>query len=716
MQGQEFKDEYLMRLNEQQRVAVQSVDGAILLLAVPGSGKTTVLIIRLGYMIYRKKIDPKKILTITYTVAAKDDMSKRFASYFGEESAKQMEFRTINGICAQIIRHCGKKMGKDPFKLVEKKADDMLAQICRKAEGGYVTESDLNNVRTLISYIKNMMLNEKEIGQLEDKEGIKISKIYEEYCNQLKEQKMMDYDDQMVYAYQILNKRPDVLGYFQDKYPYICVDEAQDTSKIQHAIIRLLASKTENLFMVGDEDQSIYGFRAAYPEALLQFEKNYPDGKTLLMEENFRSDGNIVIAADKFIQKNTLRHEKHMKPTRTADKKVKEVTLKDRNGQYAYLAKVADGCTSKTAVLYRNNENIIPLVDLLERKKIPYQMKGKELAFFTHRTIVDIVNIIGFAMDQKDTELFRKIYFKLEMYLTREEAEKIIDISKKKNIGVLEAAVKYGNLEIDKVNKVNLRTRQFEKLLTDSPEKAVASIVSSMGYQQYMKRNNICDSKIELLKTIASREDSAKRLIERLIELKDIIEYKEQDYDCLFVLSTIHASKGLEYDTVYLMDAVDGILPEKIPKNLKNASKEEIETYEEERRLFYVGVTRAENQLVVFTIEGRLGSFVAELLGRTALKEKESRKNIRSLGVKPDSKQNSFYNNLNPYKTKKVSNEKYQEFIDELKVGVTVKHEKFGEGLVMDVDEKNVQIQFGAKRMKIQLKMVAANGILEVVK
>ena len=174
------------------------------------------------------------------------------------------------------------------------------------------------------------MLNEKEIQKLEEEAEIHLAAIYKEYCRQLREQQLMDYDDQMVYAYNMLRKIPELLSYFQEKYPYICVDEAQDTSKIQHAIIALLASKSENLFMVGDEDQSIYGFRAAYPEALLEFEQHHPGAKVLLMEENFRSDGNIVLAADRFIQKNTLRHEKHMRPSKERKQDVTEISVGTR--------------------------------------------------------------------------------------------------------------------------------------------------------------------------------------------------------------------------------------------------------------------------------------------------------------------------------------------------------------------------------------------------
>lgn len=721
MQWQEFKDKYSIRLNEQQRAAVQSVGGPVLLLAVPGSGKTTVLVTRLGYMIYCKGIDPKKILTVTYTVAATKDMSKRFAFYFGGELADHLEFRTINGICAKIIQYYGRKVGKAPFELVkdEKTTAGMLAQIYQESEHSYATESDLKNVRTLITYIKNMMLSEKEIQKLEDKAEIKISVIYKEYCRQLRAQGLMDYDDQMLYAYNMLRRFPDLLEYFQNMYPYICVDEAQDTSKIQHAIIALLASKTENLFMVGDEDQSIYGFRAAYPEALLLFEKHHPGAKVLLMEENFRSNANIVVAADQFIQKNTLRHEKHMKATRPAAEMVKEVKLKSRKAQYSYLAKIADGCTTETAVLYRDNECVLPLVDLFERKGIPYQMRSKELTFFTHRTVLDIVNVIQFAMNQKDTELFLQIYYKLGMFLKKQDAMRIVQISEEKDIAVLDAAINYGNLDTYIAGKVKATRSHLRNLLNDPADKAVNRIVKFMGYQEYLNRSGIRDSKIELLKTIGSREESPQRLIERLEELKYIMQEKERDYDCPFVLSTIHASKGLEYDTVYLMDAVDGILPEKIPTNLKNAPKEEIETYEEERRLFYVGATRAKNCLVVFTMN-RPGSFATELLGKTTVKNMDFHEGVgvavsgNMSGNNRLGKRNSYYGKTNMYVTQQASNGKYQELVEKLGAGVIVKHKMFGEGVVVNVDEEYVQIQFGEVLKILNLKIVANGGMLKV--
>ena len=711
MNWQEFEQRFPIQLNTQQKEAVQSVDGPVLLLAVPGSGKTTVLVTRLGYMVYCKGIDPSKILTVTYTVAATKDMAKRFAGYFGNDMAERLEFRTINGICAKIIQYYGKMVGRTAFELVrdEKMTAGLLSKIYQQVQHEFATESDLKNVRTLITYIKNMMLSEEEILKLDEKEEMKISIIYKEYCRQLREHRLMDYDDQMVYAYTMLRKFPQLLEHFQNLYPYICVDEAQDTSKIQHAIIALLASKTENLFMVGDEDQSIYGFRAAYPEALLSFEKNHANARVLLMEDNFRSNASIVEAADRFIQKNTLRHEKHMRATKERMEEIKEISLKSRKAQYSYLMKVADGCTTQTAVLYRDNECVLPLVDLLERNNIPYQMRNAELTFFSHRTVLDVVNIMKLALNPKDTEAFLQIYYKIGTYLRKQEAMRIAEISEEKDLPVLDVAADYQGLSGHVIGCVKSVRTHLQNMLQESGDKAVNRISQYMGYRDYLNRIGISDSKLEILRMLGAREESPERLVKRLEELKSIISEKQSDAQCPFILSTMHASKGLEYEHVYLIDVVDGILPEQPLQNPKRASKEELQTYEEERRLFYVGVTRAKQQLTLFTTN-RESSFCREILGKTFI-QKNSTKAVST---------NKIFSQANPYaqnttsRIKPVTAEEYKRFKEQLGAGVLVKHKKFGDGVVVSMDEEHVQILFGEKLRNLDMRMLIQGGFLEV--
>ena len=654
----EFRNRFSIQLNQQQESAVQSVEGPVLLLAVPGSGKTTVLVTRLGYMIFCKGIVPERILTVTYTVAATKDMAARFARCFGAEMAERLEFRTINGICARVIQYCSWKSGRTAFSLLtdEKRIAAMLAGIYQRIEHSYPTESDLQNVRTLITFIKNRMLGEEEIRALEKDAEIQLLRIYKAYNVELREHQLMDYDDQMVYAYTMLQRFPWLLEHFQQQYPYICVDEAQDTSKIQHAIIALLASRTENLFMVGDEDQSIYGFRAAYPDALLEFEQHHPGARVLLMEENFRSDASIVRAADRFIQKNTLRHEKHMQPARPKQREIREIPLANRKAQYSYLLKVAEDCTAayaadqkrraaaaggpqdpagataetasadtrrprtQIAVLYRDHECALPLIDLLERNGVPYKMRNADIGFFTNRVVLDICNIIRLAENPMNSELFMQLYYKLGTYLRKQDAQSIADISQLEGLSVWDVALRHGGLNAYTKGKVRAIQTHMRNLRKESAGRAVHRIVEYMGYREYMERSEIKDTKLDILRILADQEDSPSHLVDRLEELRQVLKEKPPERDCPFILSTIHASKGLEYDSVYLLDVIDGVLPAQIPKDLKKAEKAELAAYEEERRLFYVGITRAKNQLYVFTMKTQHSAFCDELFQRTPKK------------------------------------------------------------------------------------------------
>ena len=708
MEFDSFIEKFPIKLNNQQKAAVQAVDGPVLLLAVPGSGKTTVLVTRLGYMIYGCGINPSNVLTLTYTVAATNDMRERFSRFFGEELGTRLEFRTINSICAGVIKEYGRRIGKAPFEL---ESDDkvllgIISTLYQKYENGYPTESDLKGIKTWITYIKNMMLSDEEIKKIEKEAGCHLLDIYKAYCHELRNRKRMDYDDQMIYAYKLLKSSPELLNYYQNMFPYICVDEAQDTSKIQHEIIALLSSKTKNLFMVGDEDQSIYGFRAAYPEALLSFEKNYPDAKILLMEENFRSNANIVEAADLFIQKNTLRHAKRMQATRESGSEIKEISLKSRSAQYSYLLQVAQDCQEQTAVLYRDNESAIPLVDLLEREDVPYKIRNAELSFFTHRIVIDIQNIMRFAYDMKNTELFEQIYFKVSTYLTKQMALKACEISREYNISVFTAIFEYLDLKPHTRKSLRALETHFNHMRNELPRKALHRIVHYMGYAEYMERMDLSDTKIFIMKAVAGREDSIEGFLNRMEELKDMIQNKKNEGKCPFILSTIHGSKGLEYDNVYMIDVQDGIFPESVPRDIKRADKEEIGTYEEARRLFYVGITRAKNNLFLFKTYDS-STFMKQLFYKKHIEENAKRQ-AANKSVKASVKAGK-----SGIKQVVFNQEEYNAFVDSLAEGVVVKHKKYGEGVITAMDETNVMILFGDVEKKFNMKLLFGNGLIE---
>lgn len=690
MTDKEFLDKYGRTLNPQQVEAVRTTEGPVLLLAVPGSGKTTVLVNRLGYMLYVKGIDPGNILTLTYTVAATRDMAERFANLFGEDISDRLEFRTINGICAKIISHYGRLIGKTSFELItdEKISGKILTDIYVRVMEEYPTESDIKSVRTLITYCKNMMLDTDEIKTLGEDEGLDLLAMYESYNRELKARSLMDYDDQMIYAYRMLKGSKELLAFYRDRYRYICVDEAQDTSKIQHMIIALLSGDNGNLFMVGDEDQSIYGFRAAYPEALLNFEKDHPGARVLIMDKNYRSNARIVETADKFIQKNFSRHEKHMRATRDAESDINFISLSSREGQYKYLLQMAQDVKTQTAVLYRDNESILPLVDLLIRENVPYRIKSADMAFFTHRVVADVVNILQFSFNPADPELFMRIYFKFQTFLRKPDAEEMCRIADQRHIGILDAA-EYVDMNKRVLGNVRALRTHFRNMAAESTYKAINRIDRFMGYGDYLRDNNMDDNKLFILKMLAVNEPIIKGFLGRLEELRTILTEGETDYRSKLILSTIHSSKGLEYGTVYLMDVINGVFPGKII-SYKTASPKEKRDYEEERRLFYVGITRARDRLNILRYSDRGSVFVSEIDPSAKELKKESGKES-----KKRKKENALLKPTMLLKKKKTVTGG-EDVPENLVIGDRVTQIKYGEGTITDVswDDDEIPTKF----------------------
>lgn len=589
MTFEHFKTEYRLTPNEQQTAAIQAVNGHVLLLAVPGSGKTTTLVSRLGYMVYALGIPPESILTMTYTVSATHDMRNRFTALFSDEMVSRLEFRTINGVSARIIRSYENRTGRKAFDLVsdERRLVTLVTEIAAALSQDYPTDSEIKAIRTAITYVKNQMLSDEEIRAM-DREIDHFSDIYREYQRTLRERNLMDYDDQMVYARAILRKHPDLLSAFRTRYCYLCVDEAQDTSRIQHEIIDLLSGGSGNLFMVGDEDQSIYGFRAAYPQALLDFNRKYPDATVLLMEQNYRSTAPIVQAANQTIAQNENRRAKRMHSVRGEGTAIRSIPCRQRKNQYSYLLKLAQSCDQETAVLYRDNDCALPLIDLFERESLPYRCHQMESGFFTNRVVRDITDIIRFSLDPCNRDLLLRLYYKFSCGISKAAAERAAqDHSGAPLLQLLSEDDTLSEWTRRKCKALHTHT---ENLLHERGDQAVYRILNFMGYGDYLQLRGIDLNRAHILESLGAQEPSPQRLLERLSELQAIIENRPSTHDAPMILSTIHSSKGLEYRRVILMDVFDGILPKQ---------GEDVDL-EEERRLFYVGMTRARDELSIF--------------------------------------------------------------------------------------------------------------------
>lgn len=600
MEYEAWKATWKAPLNPQQEAAVQAAQGPVLLLAVPGSGKTTVLIHRLGYLIFCLGVAPEQILTVTYTVAATRDMAARFARTFGETWANRLEFRTINGLSARIIQHYERVKGRQAFTLVteEGRLAALVGELYRKATGEFATESTVRSLRTAITYCKNRQMTQEEIEayQVED---IPFAKLYRQYHAELRRWRWMDYDDQMVYAAQILRQHGDILAYFQDKYRYLCVDEAQDTSRIQHTILKLLAGRRRNLFLVGDEDQSIYGFRAADPGALLRFEEEYPGGRVLFLEKNYRSTATIVAAADRFIRQNQHRRDKHMVAARGPGPAIQPIWVADRVQQYAQLAQWAQDCDRETAVLYRNNDSALPLLDLLDRQGTGCRCRQMEGTFFTHRVVRDVTDFIAFAAHPADGERFFRLYYKMGVGIPKAAAQWAVLQSRGEG-NLMAILSRCPQLTQRSQVLCQALAEQFAQLLDDRGDEAIHRLRHHMGYGDFLSTRGSDPGKLAILEALGRYTPNPSALVTRLGELRERIRQGDSDPNSPFLLSTIHGSKGLEYQRVILMDVADGVLPLADPPLGDHPDPAAVEAYEEERRLFYVAMTRAKEELFLF--------------------------------------------------------------------------------------------------------------------
>lgn len=696
MTYEEFKTKFNITLNEQQEAAVQRVDGATLLLAVPGSGKTTVLVTRLGYMIYCRSISASQILTMTYSVASTKDMRNRFSSIFEYQNSEKLKFLTINSLCVQVINYYVRSNNTKAFELV-KDTSSLINELFRRATNDYPSEGDIKNLQSLITYAKNMQLTENEIDKLTT-DSIPFAQIYHEYITEMRSRGLMDFDDQLIYAHSILLRNKSILSHFQNTYKYICVDEAQDTSKIQHKIIELLTGPNNNIFMVGDEDQSIYGFRGAFPEALMSFQNSFARAKVLLLEKNYRSTKSIVEAASRFIKQNNLRHEKDMLTDNEKGKQIQQISMRFRSAQYKYLLRMLQDNEQETAILFRNNESAIPLIDLLDRNGIGYRCRQQDSTFFSHHIVRDIEEFIEYAYNSYDAERFMHLYYKVNCSISKMMATEVVqNVTQRANGSFFLDLAANENIPENTKDRAHAFHNELIELRNDTPINALKRIRYKMGYGAYLKQRNADFEKFNILLLIGSEETELQCFLKRLQSLHKIVQQGTTDGQSNVILSTVHSSKGLEYNRVIFIDVIDGILPSVSMDSGKALNKEEIKTLEEERRLFYVGVTRAKDELILFKYDDYAdkSTFVRQLcyLPTSLSKNVKVKKEVS-------------------YKLSGKTHLSMKDYIPKTRV----KHNTFGYGVVLKVNDGIIEIQFDNSQIKkFGLASCLENGFLSLL-
>lgn len=695
-------------LGPQQLAAAARTEGQTLLLAVPGSGKTTVIICRLAYMIEARGIDPGAILTLTFSRSGAFDLLNRYRELCGH-SACEPRFSTIHSFALSVIRRYEGLYGKKAFDVLED-SGRVIRELYHGIYHTWPSDSDMTDIESALSLISNRMMTPAEIAEIKVGD-LSIERLYEAYRRYKRRARLMDFDDMLVYAYKLLKKHKRLLNDFKDRYHYLNIDEAQDTSTLQFAIIRLLTGKTGNLLVVGDEDQSIYGFRGASPKALLQFQKIYPKGQVLLMEENRRSTAALVAAADRFIKLNKERYPKHMVTKNPEGLKPVRRVFPSIEAQYAYLGTAVRQEGKHTAILYRNNDSAIPLIDRFEREHLRYRLKEHEPTFFSHFVVRDIADFFAFAHDLSNLELFRNLYYKMDCGISKQQMEMVCRMRPK--VSVFDALLALPGLKDWMADKWIKEERGLKQLADMAPGPGVHFIVDELGYREHLAfrvrngyREETVVQKLNILQILAGREPTQEAFFDRLTDLKSLIAHHKTDPTGPVTLSTIHSSKGLEFDKVYLIDAVDGEFP---TQSALEDSEEGKALYNEEVRLFYVGVTRAKKEVEIVSVKGRKESrFVPVYLGeKKKIKKAKAARKLPSLGaVQAAVTRRKALSHMREVSAKRAAR---------WHPGDRLVHTKFGEGTIQAIDGTTASVIFSGKTRQIDLAVCEGKHLIRRV-
>ena len=591
--------------NEAQINAINHFKGPALVLAGPGSGKTTVITHRTKILIEEYGVNPSNILVITFTKAAAVQMQDRFTRLM-DGKYYPVSFGTFHAVYFKILKYAY-NYSADNILREEKKAE-YIKEIIGKLR---LEIDDINDfVREVIgeiSLVKGEMidLNNYYSKSCPDES---FRRLYKMYNDRLVRENVVDFDDMLVMCYDLLVKRPDILKMWQDKYQYILIDEFQDICRVQYEVIKLLAKPQDNIFIVGDDDQSIYRFRGAKPEIMFQFKKDYEDAEQICLSTNYRSTDEIIKSATILVNNNEKRFFKSIKGTGKLGEKVEIATLKNDKEETKYILKLIDNYLklgyeyNDIAVLYRTNTNPRQLVDKLLEFNLPFRMKDVIPNIYEHWITRDILTYIRIALGSRSRADFLQIINRPKRYIARD--------------AFYEEEVSFWNLKeyysdkvyvVERIERLKYDLQWLERM---SPYEAINYIRHGIGYDEYVleyagyrkmrpeELYEILDELQEMSSEYKNYDDWFKHIVEYGEELKkqnaEKVNVKEG-----IELSTMHSSKGLEYKVVIILGANEGITPYR-----KAMLKDDIE---EERRLFYVAMTRAKERLHILSVRERYG-------------------------------------------------------------------------------------------------------------
>ena len=610
-----------MSLNHAQTEAVAHNKGPCMVLAGPGSGKTLTIAKRIEYLIMKHKVRPEEILVITFTKYAAWEMKNRTRSICGP-SSYAVTFGTFHGIYYGILKWAYRLNQSNLLSDEEKYR--ILREILPGIDWDQEPEADeekdyLQELAIEIGNVKNNCMDIEEYEPVKYTTE-KFRKLYRTYEETKKKYRKIDFEDMLIQCRDLFMKRPDILKKWQEKFQYILVDEFQDVNQAQYDVVRMLAAPQDNLFVVGDDDQSVYGFRGAKPGIMMEFMKDYPKARQILLDVNYRSSGYIVKGALRVIGNNKIRFEKKIEAFRKPDETVHVQEVKDPVQEAEYvLEKIREyrekGVSyTEMAVLYRTNVDARAMSELMTEYQIPFVMKEHLNNIYEHFIALDMISYLRLSQGEYDRKYFLQIANRPNRYLTRESM-------KTGNVSY-ESLRRYYRDKDWMVDRIDQLEWDMKMICDKTPYAAIQYIRKRMGYDEFLKeyaayRKISSEDLFAVLEEIWQNSKgygTIKEWFEHIESYgKMLKEQNKKNGEKEGVnLMTMHAAKGLEFDTVFVIEANEGSCPYK-----KATADEEIE---EERRLFYVAMTRARRKLVISYVKEKNGKdllpsrFVSELL------------------------------------------------------------------------------------------------------
>ena len=717
--------ELVQNMNENQLKAILKTQGAVMVIAGAGSGKTRVLTNRIAYLIAEKNVLESSILAITFTNKAAKEMKERIYSLVGETS-KYIWINTFHSMCVRILRQHIDLLGYNKnFTILDTSEQKTIIKNIVKELNLSEDSYQPNNILKIISNSKNSMISVNEM-KAQARFGFmkNVAEIYEYYQKYLKKNSVLDFDDLMLKTIVLFEKHPEVLAIYQNKFEYIHVDEYQDTNVIQYKLIKMLSEVHKNICVVGDDDQSIYSWRGACSDNIINFEKDYEDVEVIFLDQNYRSNSTILDAANAVIKNNTDRKDKALwSENKGGDKITVYAATNDKDETDDIAKKVLDlkaqGVDYKNiAILYRANYLSRSMENSCMAFGIPYKLIGS-LKFLQRQEIRDLLAYMNVIVNKNDEFSLRRIINVPKRGIGASSMAKIDNYAEQYGLSLFEALKNIDMIGVSKkiITNIHLLTQLIENYSQTeqySIEDLIVGIYKDSGYESMLKESAdaYAESRIENISELVS---SAKQfssmndnLIDFISEMSLTSDADDENEDDSVVLSTVHAAKGLEYRVVFIMGLEENLFP-----SIRDAesSEDERNKMEEERRLAYVAITRAKEKLFMSYANRRMqfGSiknnkrsrFLDEVPNKLMHFESGFGATANDSGESQLESVTKFISRLSP--KIKIADKPKTDVRTNYVVGDIVVHKKFGEGKVLSIEKDSVKVDFEKVGSKILL-------------